>query len=141
MAVRAPDKRIESWSVTTRIAEANRWLVTLTDPAGVEWTAVGEDVFEGFAEARKPLESSGFRFLVVGARPEYWPTGMSGDMGGGFDLWARYRCGFRNVFRTAIAIITRERGYRYIFAPAPARKVTTAERQLAYRERWLAGGP
>lgn len=138
VAVRSPDGHIQRWSVTARALVTGRWRVMLTDGAGGEWVAESDDVFDGFAAVRKLPEGSGFRFLVVGARPEYWPTPMSSGMGGGFELWARYRCGLRNVFRTAIAGVSRGRGYRYIFSPAPASKVSTVEQQHAYREQWLA---
>ncbi|WP_433562889.1 hypothetical protein ACQP1O_36505 [Nocardia sp. CA-151230] len=122
--------------MTVAVDEKARWRVALADETGGECVAVDDDVFHGFAAVRKVPEGSGFRFLVVGARREFWPTGMSSQMGGGIDLWARYLCGLRNILRSLKVVLSRDRGYRYIFAPAPASKVCSAEAQCAYREQW-----
>ncbi len=138
LSVRATDGEIQSWSLRAAFRADGDWLVRLTDTGNGAWEAEDVDVFWAFSAVRTEAEARGFRFLVVGARPEYWPTAMSSQMGGGLQVQARYQSGVRNILRALVASVSRRHGYRYVFAPARASKVCTAAEQAAYRERWLA---
>ncbi|MDX6739372.1 hypothetical protein [Actinocorallia sp. A-T 12471] len=135
--VRTADGHIESWSAQRWFAEGT-WHVELADPRGRLWKGAGPDVFDVFTDLRQEPEAEGRTFLVVGARLDCWPTGMSSQMSGGNLLAlrdARWRMLLRNLLSFFPSLGDRVL-YRDIFAPAPARKVGTTAAQSTYRSHW-----
>lgn len=112
------------------------YLVHLSDADGGEWEGFGHNVFSAFADARSEPEAHGFRFLVIGARPDYWPSGMSSSMGGGVALYRHYPSALRRLVGDLVDVVMRRGSTRYMFDPAPLSKVATASEQKVFRAQW-----
>ncbi|MGX1811026.1 hypothetical protein ACWIGI_35350 [Nocardia sp. NPDC055321] len=124
-----------TWTVKVGCHASRRdYLVFLDDGREGEWRGVGFNVFEAFAAARSEPEGLGFRFLVVGARPEFWPSGMSSDMGGGVLLYRHYPSVVRRVVGELTDLVLRRSPLHHMFDPAPLSRVATAAEQRAFRD-------
>ena len=72
----------QQWTLTT--ARRHRdWLLTITTPDHMNWSAEGPDLFKALRELRRALDPLGIRLGVNGARRDAWASGMQCDMGEG----------------------------------------------------------
>ncbi len=136
ISVRAPDGAVQAWSLQVSMNGHGDWRVRLSDSGDGEWEGDGHDVFDAFAVARSEPESRGFRFLVVGARPDCWPSGMRSQMDGGLQVYVHYNSALQRLIHDLADVFSRRGLLRYVFAPAPISKVGTAQEQAAFRKRW-----
>lgn len=116
--------------------DGSEWCVRVASDTGGGWEGSGADLFDAFRALRKEPESQGIRFLVSGARVNFWPTPMSSQAGGG-RVVAHYKSAVLMVAQNLIGYISPRFVYRYIFSPASASKVGTVGEQDAYREEWM----
>ncbi|MEU2254854.1 hypothetical protein [Nocardia xishanensis] len=134
--VLTPDGEIQRWTVRARQSDDDDCHMRLAGGFGEHWDAKGADVFDAFAAVRREPEARGFRFLVVGARPDCWPSGMSSSMSGGVLVYRHYRSALQRLVHDLIDVVSRRGTRRYIFDAAPVSRVATAEEQAAFREQW-----
>ncbi|GAA4628681.1 hypothetical protein GCM10023196_046060 [Actinoallomurus vinaceus] len=137
ISVLTPHGDPETWSVVAVAEDSGEWRVEASDKNRRVWTGSGSDLFDAFRALRENPEAQGFRFLVVGARIDSWPTQMSRQMGGGAELVIRYRSPTLMLISNLLGYLRLRLPYRYIFSPAPASKVGTVAEQDAYQEEWL----
>jgi hypothetical protein len=134
ISVRDSLGRVQTWEILA-LFESSTWNVKATDASGVIWEASGESLFDAFGILREAPEAQGYRFLVVGARVDCWPTRMS-DAAGGVKLVTHPRSGAVMVIRNLAGYVFPKYIYKYIFSPASAMRVGTVAEQSSYRESW-----
>ncbi|MEV0029843.1 hypothetical protein [Nocardia sp. NPDC050793] len=134
--VLTPDGEMQRWTVWVRQNDDADYCVRLTDGQGTHWDADGGDVFDAFAAVRSEPGARGFRFLVVGARLDCWPSGMSSSMSGGVLVYRHYRSALQRLVHDLVDVVSRRGTRRYIFDAAPVSRVATAAEQATFREQW-----
>jgi hypothetical protein len=123
------DDRLEEWMV--RIHERlgqrghNQYTLALHRPDGLEWTSPEcFDVFDCLAEVRKQVEPLGILVCCNGSRRVAWPSAMSRDMGGGFQVY----------------LLDSNPGWPvHTFDPAPVADVVPWFEQVEWHAAYVAG--
>ncbi|MFF1902891.1 hypothetical protein [Kitasatospora sp. NPDC058218] len=114
--------RPEDWTIDASVGSP--WSVVITAPSGERFEGAGIDLFQALKAARLPLDERGILLCCNGARINAHPSGLTSSQGGDM-VYLNHR--WRPAGR---------RDLRYVFGPAPARKIATVAEQDRFWEEF-----